>query len=85
MNCGGWTNFPVNNRFFWSRTEQPGRIWRRQLCGTDHSLDVEHLSHLESPEAANKVEDDSDGHESCHFKQAFETQAAASLKFCLRD
>lgn len=37
------------------------------------------------PKAANKVEDDSDGHESRHFKQACETQAAASLEFCLSD
>ena len=55
------------------------------MYGIDHSLDVEDLSHQESNKVANKVEDDSDGHELRHFKQACETQAAASLEFCLSD
>lgn len=79
------TSFLINNRFFRRRAEQPGRIWRLQVYGIDHSLDVEDLSHQESNKVANKVEDDSDGHELRHFKQACETQAAASLEFCLSD
>lgn len=46
---------------------------------------MEDSSHLESPEAANKVEDDSDGHEPRHFKQGCETQAAAILELCLSE
>lgn len=44
---------------------------------------MEDSSHLESPEAANKVGDDSDSHEPRHFKQGCETQAAASRELCL--
>lgn len=46
------------------RDLETATVWQKPL------FDVEDLSHLESPEAANKVEDDSDGHESSHFKQA---------------
>lgn len=55
------------------------------LHGTAHSLDVADLSHLESPEAANKVEDDIDGHQPRHFKQGCEAQAAASLELHLSE
>lgn len=35
--------------------------------------------------AGNKVQDDSDGQELCHFKQGCEMQAAASLDMCLSE
>lgn len=80
-----WMSLPVNNRSFGISIEQPDIILRCLLYGTAHSLDVEDSSHLESPGAANKVEDDSDGHETRHFKPGCETQAAASLDLCLSE
>lgn len=78
-----WMSFPANNRSFGIWIEQPDIILRCLLYSTAHFSDVEDSSHLESPEATNKVEDDSDGHEPCHFKQGCETQTAAGLELCL--